>query len=1121
MTWLEVAKNIPVNKSAKRLAGVLRDPYGLKFTVAFVDGVVRPEDVHIAAKKLAQIAPEVPKFLPLYLRMAIRAGGIFAPILPWAIVPIARKVLRGMVSHLIIDSTDTKLSKAIQAHRGEGIRLNINLLGEAVLGKKEAAKRIAGTKRLLARSDVDYVSIKVSAAVAPHSPWAFDAAVTKIVDELLPLYQLANAFSPKKFINLDMEEYKDLDLTIQVFTSILGRPEFKNLTAGIVLQAYLPDSLPAMKKLQEWSAHRVAAGGVPIKVRLVKGANLPMEKVDADIHGWPLATWSSKQETDAQYKRILNLALQPEHIKNIRLGVAGHNLFDIAYAWLLAGQNDVREHLDFEMLLGMAPAQAEAVRRSVGRLILYTPVVAPSEFDVAIAYLIRRLEEGASTENFMSAVFELAENSELFIREQKRFGAALENIEKDVQSTNRVAKRYAAVPEPSAESFVNTPDTDPAIESNREWAAGILESAKNSELGKQAVADSIISAGDVPEIVNDCSKAANDWAALGASRRAEILEECGKALESYRAEFLEIMAHEAGKTIEQGDPEVSEAIDFAYYYAGQALLLEKISGATFTPAAVTLITPPWNFPLAIPAGSTLAALAAGSSVILKPARLTARTASLIAEVFWEAGVPKDVLKFVVPKDRAASSALVSDPGVDRVVLTGSYETAQLFRQLRPDLPLLAETSGKNAIIVTASADFDLAVKDIIYSAFGHAGQKCSAASLVILVGSVSKSRRFREQLLDAAFSLVVGSATNPETQMGPIIDTPGEKLLSGLTILGSGESWLLCPQEIAPNIWTPGIRDGVKRGSEFHTVEYFGPVLGIMTAATLEDAVKIVNEVEYGLTSGLHSLDSSEISYWANHIHAGNLYVNRGTTGAIVRRQPFGGWKKSAVGPGAKAGGPNYLIGFGTWNVAQPQAIEGEAIPDIELLPEVVELKEALDSGKDFDFCAAGIQSDEQAWRNHFAPKDVSALKYEKNIFRYLPALEPVNIRVEAKASWRELARVLAAAIRAGSKTVISVYTEPPAKLVKFIKSITQLIVEDDEAWNTRVIAMESGRIRLIGASPEQLKSQIYANPTLAVWSGEVTTAGRLEILPFMQEQSVSITAHRFGTLLEVAKIND
>ncbi|MCU1424500.1 MAG: aldehyde dehydrogenase family protein, partial [Microbacteriaceae bacterium] len=418
--WLTEADAIPSDASAQQLAGVLKDPNGLEFTVGFVDGVVRPEDVSVAARNLAAIAPKVPAFLPWYMKAAVRCGGALAPLLPGIVVPISRRVLREMVGHLIIDATDSKLGKAIAKTRTEGIRLNVNLLGEAVLGEKEATRRLAGTHRLLARDDVDYVSIKVSSTVSPHSAWAFDEAVEHVVESLTPLFARAAKTPVPKFINLDMEEYKDLDLTIAVFTKILDKPEFMHLEAGIVLQAYLPDALSAMMRLQEWSAGRRAAGGAAIKVRIVKGANLPMEQVEASLHDWPLATWSTKQQTDANYKRVVNYALHPDRIDNVRIGVAGHNLFDIAFAWLLAQQRGVERGIEFEMLLGMAQGQAEAVRRDVGELLLYTPVVHPQEFDVAIAYLIRRLEEGASQENFMSAVFELSQNESLFEREKQR-----------------------------------------------------------------------------------------------------------------------------------------------------------------------------------------------------------------------------------------------------------------------------------------------------------------------------------------------------------------------------------------------------------------------------------------------------------------------------------------------------------------------------------------------------------------------------------------------------------------------------------------------------------------------------------------------------------------------------
>lgn len=321
--WLSESRAEPVDAAATRLAGVLRDPSGLAFTVGFVDGVVRPEDLRVAARNLAALPPLVPGFLPLHLKAAIRLGALAAPILPRVVVPAARTALRSMVRHLIVDASDRKLGGAISAirGRGDGIRLNVNLLGEAILGKTEAARRLEGTRRLLARDDVDYVSIKVSSTVAPHTPWAFDAAVADAVSALRPLYRVAKETGT--FLNLDMEEFKDLDLTLAVFETLLGEAEFAQVEAGIVLQAYLPDALAAMIRLQEWAAARVASGGAPIKVRVVKGANLPMERVDAEVHDWPLATWSSKQATDASYKAVLDYALRPEHTAHVRIGSPG------------------------------------------------------------------------------------------------------------------------------------------------------------------------------------------------------------------------------------------------------------------------------------------------------------------------------------------------------------------------------------------------------------------------------------------------------------------------------------------------------------------------------------------------------------------------------------------------------------------------------------------------------------------------------------------------------------------------------------------------------------------------------------------------------------------------------
>ncbi|MEN0023204.1 MAG: bifunctional proline dehydrogenase/L-glutamate gamma-semialdehyde dehydrogenase [Microbacterium sp.] len=1122
--WLAESETHPVEPAAQRLSEVLKDPNGLAFTVGFVDGVMRPEDLGVAGRKLAELSDITPTLLPGYLRAAIKAGGFFAPKLPGVVVPISRRVLRAMVGHLVLDATPSKLGPAIAKLRKGGNRLNLNLLGEAVLGEREAGRRLQGTHDFLARGDVDYVSIKVSSVVSQLSMWSFDEAVADVVEKLTPLYRLAataEAAGKAKFINLDMEEYRDLDLTIAAFTSILDQPGLEDLEAGIVLQAYLPDALAAMQRLQEWAAARRAKGGAPIKVRVVKGANLAMEEVDSKIHDWPLATYGTKQDSDTNYKRVLDWAMTPERLDAVRIGVAGHNLFDIAYTWLLAQARGVTDAVEYEMLLGMATGQAEAVRKDVGRLLLYTPVVNPAEFDVAIAYLVRRLEENASPENFMSAVFELASNPQLLTRERERFERSLAALVADpsAPSPNRVQNRATEeLTDAVTTGFHNQPDTDPAIAANRAWGREILQRSVGSTLGLDAIAAARIDAeAQLDGVFATVQSAAEKWAARPASERAAILHRAGDELAARRAQLIEIMAHEAGKTIAEADPEVSEAIDFAHYYAERALDLENITGADFVPSKVTVVTPPWNFPVAIPAGGVLAGLASGSGVIIKPAKLTQRCGAVMVEALWAAGVPTELLALVDLANRDLGTQLVASPAVDRVILTGAYETAQLFRSFRSDLPLLAETSGKNAIIVTPSADLDLAAADVARSAFGHAGQKCSAASLAILVGSVADSARFERQLVDAVTSMRVGLPDDPSTQMGPIIEPANGKLLTALTTLDKGERWLVEPKKLDTEgrQWTPGVKIGVAPRSTTHLTEFFGPVLGIMRAKDLDEAIRLQNAVDYGLTAGIHSLDSDEVATWIDRVDAGNLYVNRGITGAIVQRQPFGGWKRSAVGAGAKAGGPNYLFGLGEWAPAElPAAAPGAAIaPAVDAV--LAAAAADLDAVQ-IEWLHRAAASDERAWVSEFgAVSDKSGLGVERNVFRYRPV--EVDVRIAEGATLADGIRVIAAALRSGSPFTVSA-AALPSRVEKALRAAGVTVSSDkDAAWVKRYAKAAAKaehswrRVRLVGGDASALFEALGGTPDVAVWSHAVTGAGRVEMLPFLHEQAVSITNHRFG----------
>ena len=1120
--WLAQSADVKPDASAQRLAGLLKDPRGLEFTIGFVDRVVRPEDLRVAGRNLERLSRHIPAFLPWYLRFAILLGGGFAPLLPWPIVPMARWVLRRMVGHLVIDATPSKLDATLSKLRSRGIRLNLNLLGEAVLGEDEADRRLQGTRELLERDDVDYVSIKVSSVASQLSMWALDDMVDRVVDRLTPLYELAAASPSAKFINLDMEEFKDLDLTVAVFEKLLEQPKLHGLEAGIVLQAYLPDALAALQGLTHWAVERRRNGGAGIKVRVVKGANLAMEHVDATMHDWPLATWATKRETDTNYKRVLDWAFTPSATDAVRIGVAGHNLFDVAFAWLLAKQRHVEHRVEFEMLLGMATGQADAVKRDVGGLLLYTPVVHPGEFDSAISYLIRRLEENASTENFMSGVFELADDETVFDREAGRFVESLDLLDGEVPRSNRSQNRGKQLDVAPHSGFSNEPDTDPSIAENRIWANRVLEQSADSTLGSAAIAAAqVADEATLRQRITDAVRAGAAWGATPAAERARVLHDAGDVLAAFRGRLVEVMASETGKTIAEGDVEVSEAIDFAHYYAERALELDSIPDATYRPSRLTVVTPPWNFPVAIPAGSVLAALAAGSAVIIKPARQARRSGAVMVEALWEAGIPRELLSLVAIEEGDLGRQLVSHPSVDRVILTGAYETAQLFRSWRPDLPLLAETSGKNAIIVTPSADLDLAVADVVRSAFGHAGQKCSAASLVILVGSVARSERFRRQLVDSVRTLRVGYPQDATTQMGPIIEPAHGKLLSALTVLGEGESWLVKPRQLdeTGKLWSPGVRAGVVAGSEFHLTEYFGPVLGVMTAATLAEAIQLQNAVDYGLTAGIHSLDPEEVASWLDTVQAGNLYVNRGITGAVVRRQPFGGWKRSTVGASAKAGGPNYLLTLGSW-----ESVEREPVSDIRLdglaerVASVIKKAQTGIEFADFDRVRTAALSDQAAWAAEYGvSRDVSALGVERNVFRYLPV--PVTIRLSEGEPLGHLVRLIAAASLSGAVVEVSSPIPLPTPLVQSFDGpaspvrVRRISIESDTAWLARVRGGElrTSRVRLVGGDPLALADALRGSVDVAVFSGPVTTSGRIELLPFLHEQSVSITAHRFG----------
>ncbi len=929
---------------AARVSRLLSSPDGLGLILALTDEVLRIRPVGQAARVfagLAAAAGRTPGLGPLD-RLALQAGGRLAPAAPGVVVPAVRARVRAEMAGVILPAGPRRLARHVARRRRQGIRLNVNVLGEAILGEDEAEERLQRVLAVLAEPAVDYVSVKISSVCSQLDVLGFDHEVARIAARLRRLYDAANAASPAKFVNLDMEEYRDLELTLAVFRRVLDEPGYERTAAGIVLQAYLPDSLPALEELCAWARARRDRTGAWIKVRVVKGANLAMERVDAEWHGWPAAPFPTKAETDANYQRMLDVVLDPANDGAVRVGVASHNLFEVAWAIVEAERRGVRDRVEIEMLEGMAPATAEAAAARLGGLLLYAPIVGRGDTESAIAYLVRRLDENSGPDNFLTHSFSLQAGSSVWAAEAAKFRRSVAARRQEAVATRRVQDRAAEAAGPAGSAgpgsgFANAPDTDFSIAANREWIAGHLAAVRRAGLPdyRPVIAGRVVegepteagvdpsAAGQVAyrwlpadgavvdEAVAAARAAGPQWAATSGAERAGILRGGAAALARRRGELLAVMAVDTAKTIREGDPEVSEAIDFAAYYA------EHIPPADrgFQPYGTVVVASPWNFPLSIPAGGVLAALAAGNAVILKPAPESVAVGAELCRALWEGGIPRHALQFVPCVDGPAGQRLLTHPDVDAVVLTGSWDTARLFWHWRPDLDLHAETSGKNAMVITATADLDEAIADLLHSAFGHAGQKCSAASLAIVEAPVHDDPRFLRRLADAVRSLRVGPAWDLVTSMGPLIRPPEGPLLDAVARLGSGERWLVRPTALDPTeyLWSPGVKVGVAPGSPFHLTECFGPVLGVMRAADLDEAIRWQNQPAYGLTAGLHALDPAEIDRWREEVHAGNLYVNRGTTGAIVRRQPFGGWKRSVVGPGAKAGGPNYVASLGTW----------------------------------------------------------------------------------------------------------------------------------------------------------------------------------------------------------------
>jgi RHH-type transcriptional regulator, proline utilization regulon repressor / proline dehydrogenase / delta 1-pyrroline-5-carboxylate dehydrogenase len=1072
----------------RRFSRLFRDPRAIEVTITLTDEVMRINSVKSSINIFRRAAAKASvEGFGAFNATGLKVLAAGSRVAPTPVIKTVAAQIRRLSRDLILPYEEAPLKQHVERRRRDHIALNINVLGEAVLGEHEADERLERVLEMIRRPEINYISVKLSSVVSQIITIDRVGSLDRVATKLRRLYREAEAHGT--FINLDMEEYRDLELTVTAFTHVLDEPEFSGVAAGIVLQAYLPESHAAFAGLVAWSMSRHERTGGVIKVRLVKGANLAMETTEAELHGWRAAPYKTKADVDASYARLIDAALRPEHADAVRIGIASHNLFHLSWALDVARARGVETQVDVEMLEGMANSESLAIAKTGQTVLLYAPVTRRDDFASAVAYLVRRLDENTSDENYLKAAFDIGTDEARFQEQSDRFKASVR--ERHTVATDSL--RHAPHAPSKGKGFFNVANFDPTSpDAFREMTEAFADVralpdrhiplvindheivTSEFELGHDPSADaapwyrySVADAGQVDEAVRCAALAHDAWSSRSIEARRAILFSCASVMEEERLASTAVMARDTGKTDAEADPEVSEGIDFARFYATSAVNFGDSSAL-----GTVLVVPPWNFPYAIPAGGVCAALAAGNAVILKPAPESVATAWQLVQQLWRGGVPRDVLQFVPTRDDDNGRRLVTHPDVDAVILTGSFDTAVLFTRWRPDITLLAETSGKNAMLISACADIDVAVRDLVQSAFGHAGQKCSAASLAIVVRDVYEDPAFLRQLADAVRSLRVGASWELSTSVGPIIRSPEPALERALHHLDPGESWLLQPHahDAAGLQWSPGVKLGVRSGSWSHQHEWFGPVLGVMVAPNFSTAIKWQNRTDFGLTAGLQSLDEAECELWMDEVQAGNLYVNRGTTGAIVNRQPFGGWRRSSVGPTAKAGGHHYVHCLREW-------------------PPLTDVDSSIELARTW-WHAVGSQA-----------IDHTGLTVEKNFHRYRHFPRAICIRVDDTFDESRRSFIDVLVHEMGVSVVYSalqpVTTAPEAA----IESLAELVTRTETRSRVRWLSDE------VAPSVELLERGISVDPRPLAQRGDIEAAR------WLLEQSVSITHHRYGNV--------
>lgn len=862
-----------------------------------------------------------------------------------------QKSIGAMARNFIAGSNAAEAAKVVRELRKRRMTFTVDILGEVAVSEREAlryqqtyldlirdmseeAKRWQNDPILDEADGAPIpkvnVSVKLSSIYSQWEPADPTGSAEAIKDLLRPILSLGKQLGA--LVNVDMEHYAVKDSTLRIFREIAMEPEFRDWQdIGIVLQAYLRDSEADARDMVEWAKER----GTPINVRLVRGAYWDAETAMAGQRHWPVPVFTQKHETDQSFENITELLLGNYPV--IKTAIASHNVRSIARAIALAESMNLPERaVEFQMLYGMGDPIKHALVDLGQRVRIYTPY---GDLMPGMAYLVRRLLENTSNESFLRQGFEEKASVDALLRTPEetaklvgeppvstKYAKAFPNVaERDFSKEEHRVSMLTAL----AKVRKDFGRSYPLVIGGKDVTTGSeIESLNPSRPSEVVGRVSSATAKEAAMAVEAAKTALPAWRDMGGEKRAEILLRAAEIMKQQRDELAALQVFEAGKNWREADADVCETIDYLIYYAQEGARFAKqtrlgpVPAETndyfYEPKGIALVISPWNFPMAICAGMTTAAIAAGNTAVVKPASQTPIIAAKLVEILMQAGLPGGVVNFLPGPGREIGDYLVTHPDINVIAFTGSQEIGCRINRLAADVSpgqkhlkkVIAEMGGKNATIVDSDADLDEAVMGTLWAAFGYQGQKCSACSRVVVLESVYD--KFVGRLVEAARSIHIGHADDPRNFMGPVIDKGAMNGILEYIKVGKTEAKLVLERDVTElgdgYFIGPTIFIDVPPSARIAQEEIFGPVLSVIKAKDLDHAIEIALGVDFALTGGIFSRNPGNIQRARREFRVGNLYINRKITGAIVGRQPFGGFKMSGIG--SKAGGPDYLLQF-------------------------------------------------------------------------------------------------------------------------------------------------------------------------------------------------------------------